>query len=65
MSMQILGAILFIVPFATLYLWTLGENIYWLYQCYTKGGDWKYYAGKVITIIAVTMVVVGLVLMCL
>ena len=64
MSMQIFGAIMAAIPFAMLYIWTLGENIYWLYQCYTKGGDWKYYANKVITIIAVTMVVVGLVLMC-
>ena len=54
-----IGLFLLLCPPIVAYLAYIGHDIYWLYRCYTQGGDWKYYLNRILAIIAVSMMIVG------
>lgn len=62
MTSKIIGYILILAPFVVLYIWNLTRTIYWLWLCLKDGGDYKYYLTNLATMIAITMIVAGLVL---
>ena len=54
-----IGLILLLTPPIVAYLAYIAHDAYWLYKCYTQGGDWQYYLKHILAIIAVSMMIAG------
>ena len=59
-EMMLLGVILFVTPVVGIWLYYLLSPLYWAIRCYLKGGDWRYYAGKVVEMLCLTSILIGL-----
>lgn len=59
MNLIELGIILICLPVAAGCIWHFGSRLYFMIDCLVYGGDWKYWAGEVITDLVIGMMAIG------